>query len=105
MFNICDLPEICCVLKRPPSGSGDSSMGASPSHDNMDAHLPSMYLFTIKYSNLTMSMSFAGVCHKKESKMGRMYGKGKGLSRSALPYKRSAPSWLKITPTEVCLIE
>lgn len=43
-----------------------------------------------------------GVCHKEESNMGRMYGKGKGLSRSALPYKRSAPSWLKIAPTEVC---
>merc|ERR1711967_203840 len=33
--------------------------------------------------------------------MGRMYGPGKGLSRSALPYKRSAPSWLKITSAEV----
>ena len=30
-----------------------------------------------------------------------MYGPGKGLSRSALPYKRSAPSWLKITSAEV----
>ena len=26
---------------------------------------------------------------------------GKGMSSSALPYKRSAPSWLKTTPTEV----
>ena len=33
--------------------------------------------------------------------MGRMYGPGKGLSRSALPYKRSAPSWLKTTSAEV----
>uniref|UniRef100_A0A7S0R2R9 Small ribosomal subunit protein uS15 N-terminal domain-containing protein n=1 Tax=Pyramimonas obovata TaxID=1411642 RepID=A0A7S0R2R9_9CHLO len=33
--------------------------------------------------------------------MGRMHSKGKGMSSSALPYKRSAPSWLKITPTEV----
>lgn len=46
-----------------------------------------------------------GVCHKEKSKMGRMYGKGKGLSRSALPYKRSAPSWLKVAPTEVCFIQ
>lgn len=36
-------------------------------------------------------------------KMGRMYGNGKGLSRSALPYKRSAPSWLKVTSNEVSL--
>lgn len=33
--------------------------------------------------------------------MGRMYGKGKGLSGSAIPYKRSAPSWLKTTASEV----
>lgn len=33
--------------------------------------------------------------------MGRMHSKGKGLSRSALPYKRSPPSWLKISPDEV----
>uniref|UniRef100_A0A7S3QTV3 Small ribosomal subunit protein uS15 N-terminal domain-containing protein n=1 Tax=Dunaliella tertiolecta TaxID=3047 RepID=A0A7S3QTV3_DUNTE len=33
--------------------------------------------------------------------MGRMHSKGKGLSSSALPYKRSAPSWCKTTPQEV----
>ncbi len=33
--------------------------------------------------------------------MGRMHSNGKGKSRSALPYKRSPPSWLKITPGEV----
>ncbi|KAK9810703.1 hypothetical protein WJX73_000628 [Symbiochloris irregularis] len=33
--------------------------------------------------------------------MGRMHSKGKGMSSSALPYKRSPPSWLKITETEV----
>ena len=30
-----------------------------------------------------------------------MYGKGKGISASALPYKKTPPSWLKITATEV----
>jgi small subunit ribosomal protein S13e len=33
--------------------------------------------------------------------MGRMHSKGKGLSGSAMPYKRSAPAWLKITQAEV----
>ena len=33
--------------------------------------------------------------------MGRMHSKGKGMSSSALPYKRSSPSWLKTTPAEV----
>ncbi|WFD01833.1 ribosomal 40S subunit protein S13 [Malassezia obtusa] len=33
--------------------------------------------------------------------MGRMYSKGKGISKSALPYRRTPPSWLKTTPEEV----
>ncbi|KAJ5072364.1 40S ribosomal protein S13 [Anaeramoeba ignava] len=33
--------------------------------------------------------------------MGRMFGRGKGMSGSAIPYKRTAPAWLKITPEEV----
>jgi len=33
--------------------------------------------------------------------MGRMHSKGKGKSSSALPYKRSAPSWVKSTAEEV----
>merc|ERR1719183_764465 len=33
--------------------------------------------------------------------MGRMHSNGKGMSSSALPYKRSAPSWLKITADDV----
>jgi len=33
--------------------------------------------------------------------MGRMYSRGKGISGSALPYKKSSPSWLKTTPQEV----
>jgi len=33
--------------------------------------------------------------------MGRMHSTGKGMSSSALPYKRSSPSWLKITSQEV----
>ncbi|ORX40100.1 ribosomal S13/S15 N-terminal domain-domain-containing protein [Kockovaella imperatae] len=34
--------------------------------------------------------------------MGRMHSKGKGISASALPYRRSQPSWSKATPEEVC---
>ena len=34
--------------------------------------------------------------------MGRMHSKGKGISSSALPYRRSPPSWLKATPEDVC---
>ncbi|RKP09353.1 ribosomal S13/S15 N-terminal domain-containing protein [Thamnocephalis sphaerospora] len=34
--------------------------------------------------------------------MGRMHTPGKGISSSALPYRRTPPSWLKISAEEVC---
>ncbi|CAI9768225.1 unnamed protein product [Fraxinus pennsylvanica] len=33
--------------------------------------------------------------------MGRMHSRGKGISASALPYKRTPPSWLKINSQDV----
>eukprot|EP01103_Thecamoeba_quadrilineata_P001086 TRINITY_DN10960_c0_g1_i1.p1 TRINITY_DN10960_c0_g1~~TRINITY_DN10960_c0_g1_i1.p1 ORF type:complete len:152 (-),score=34.18 TRINITY_DN10960_c0_g1_i1:79-534(-) len=33
--------------------------------------------------------------------MGRMHSFGKGISGSTIPYKRTPPSWLKITKSEV----
>ncbi|XP_053210892.1 40S ribosomal protein S13 [Panonychus citri] len=33
--------------------------------------------------------------------MGRMHAPGKGISQSALPYRRSVPSWFKLTPDKV----
>eukprot|EP00761_Pharyngomonas_kirbyi_P011095 gb/GECH01011119.1/.p1 GENE.gb/GECH01011119.1/~~gb/GECH01011119.1/.p1 ORF type:complete len:152 (+),score=15.84 gb/GECH01011119.1/:1-456(+) len=33
--------------------------------------------------------------------MGRMYGNGKGISRRAVPYRRTPPSWMKTAPEEV----
>mmetsp|Transcript_21433 Transcript_21433/g.37917 ORF Transcript_21433/g.37917 Transcript_21433/m.37917 type:complete len:152 (-) Transcript_21433:452-907(-) len=33
--------------------------------------------------------------------MGRVYGPGKGISDSCLPYKRTPPSWLNVNPTEL----
>merc|ERR1712029_1277292 len=37
----------------------------------------------------------------KTSKMGRMHAPGKGISQSALPYRRSVPTWLKLSSNEV----
>ncbi|KAG9300736.1 hypothetical protein G9A89_023534 [Geosiphon pyriformis] len=34
--------------------------------------------------------------------MGRMHAPGKGIASSALPYRRTPPSWLKTTPEDVC---
>jgi len=28
--------------------------------------------------------------------MGRMYGRGKGISKSAMPYKKKAPRWMTV---------
>jgi len=33
--------------------------------------------------------------------MGRMHSNGQGISASALPYKRSPPSWLKVSAQSV----
>ncbi|XP_052893587.1 40S ribosomal protein S13 [Anopheles moucheti] len=33
--------------------------------------------------------------------MGRMHAPGKGISKSALPYRRSVPSWLKLNADDV----
>lgn len=33
--------------------------------------------------------------------MGRMYGRGKGISKSSIPYKRKAPRWLLVDSTSV----
>eukprot|EP00929_Paragymnodinium_shiwhaense_P023161 TRINITY_DN1457_c0_g1_i1.p2 TRINITY_DN1457_c0_g1~~TRINITY_DN1457_c0_g1_i1.p2 ORF type:complete len:152 (-),score=49.07 TRINITY_DN1457_c0_g1_i1:90-545(-) len=34
--------------------------------------------------------------------MGRMYGKGKGIASSATPYRRRAPTWMKMKSEDVC---
>ena len=33
--------------------------------------------------------------------MGRMYGPGKGMSSTTLPYKRRAPCWIKLKPKDL----
>ena len=37
----------------------------------------------------------------RQAAMGRMHAPGKGISGSALPYKKTPPSWLKTTASEV----
>ena len=33
--------------------------------------------------------------------MGRMYGRGKGISKSSVPYKKSAPRWMSVNSEEI----
>merc|ERR1712098_854405 len=39
--------------------------------------------------------------HKNSITMGRMHSGGKGISQSALPYRRTVPNWLKLTKDDV----
>jgi len=39
--------------------------------------------------------------NKTTVKMGRMHAPGKGISKSAMPYKRTPPSWLKLSAEDV----
>jgi Ribosomal S13/S15 N-terminal domain len=34
--------------------------------------------------------------------MGRMHSHGKGIAKSAIPYRRRQPAWLKTSPDQVC---
>lgn len=49
------------------------------------------------------SSPFRTVNHhpKPSARMGRLHSNGKGISASAIPYSRNAPSWLKTTPDQV----
>lgn len=38
---------------------------------------------------------------KHIAKMGRLHSNGKGISKSAIPYSRNPPAWLKVTPDQV----
>merc|ERR1712183_719404 len=51
----------------------------------------------------TRSSVTTGCCKycRKFANMGRMHSRGKGISQSALPYRRSVPNWLKLTKEDV----
>ena len=44
---------------------------------------------------------FRDVSEEKTNKMGRMHAPGKGISQSALPYRRTVPQWMKMSSDEV----
>ena len=33
--------------------------------------------------------------------MGRMYGRGKGISKSSIPYKKKSPRWLSVGSSDL----
>merc|ERR1711985_58656 len=49
----------------------------------------------------TRLSTFTSTRQIKLINMGRMHAPGKGISKSARPYKRSPPSWLKISAADV----
>ncbi|KAG5960741.1 hypothetical protein E4U56_004207 [Claviceps arundinis] len=67
--------------------------------ENFDLHTR---LQDLRQAPLTNGIDF--ILHhddNRTAKMGRLHSKGKGISASALPYSRAAPSWLKTTPEQV----
>ena len=46
-------------------------------------------------------VTIRSLCCQTSAIMGRMHAPGKGLSQSALPYRRSVPTWLKLTSDDV----
>merc|ERR1711997_233947 len=48
-------------------------------------------------------MGLFPLCRSSNKKvtMGRMHAPGKGISQSALPYRRSVPTWLKLSSADV----
>ena len=56
----------------------------------------------LPYSGWTLaSKDKRSFCYHTAAIMGRMHAPGKGLSQSALPYRRSVPTWLKLTSDDV----
>jgi small subunit ribosomal protein S13e len=41
------------------------------------------------------------LCRSSNKSMGRMHAPGKGISKSARPYKRTPPSWCKVSSADV----
>ena len=46
-------------------------------------------------------LSLCDISEEKTTIMGRMHAPGKGISQSALPYRRSVPQWMKMSSDEV----
>merc|ERR1739842_59378 len=38
---------------------------------------------------------------RRKNKMGRMYSKVKGIARRCLPYRKAAPSWVRISSNDL----
>ena len=82
-FPVCAAAQRSCVRKQTPAACKPSC--AAPAAQTL-AHGPAL---------LSRPRTEQGAT------MGRMHTPGKGMSSSALPYKRSPPSWLKTTAAEV----
>lgn len=75
-------PGICS--SQPSTLSSTTSKSLDDDHDDTSPFAPS-----------------ASQPPQQSIKMGRLHSNGKGISASAVPYSRSAPSWLKTTPDQV----
>ena len=66
----------------------------------------SRFHFSCRFSSLSyfywyLSFPVQGVVCVYTATMGRMFGPGRGLSSTTLPYKRRAPTWIKLKPEDL----
>ncbi|CAG9807911.1 unnamed protein product, partial [Chironomus riparius] len=61
---------------------------------------PYKFFSTLKSTSCQKALS-SFFSEKYFFNMGRMHAPGKGISQSALPYRRSVPSWLKLNAEDV----
>ena len=57
--------------------------------------------FSKNFAEVVVRLVANTVKNRQVADMGRLHSKGKGISRSANPYKRSPPQWLKTSPLDV----
>ncbi|KAK8577492.1 hypothetical protein V6N13_027764 [Hibiscus sabdariffa] len=94
------------------SGNDDTTKPIKGSHEEMEESLEERRVACMRSDKQITSMIqlpnalYQTVAGNREADaaattMGRMHSRGKGISASALPYKRTPPSWLKISSQDV----
>ncbi|KAK8561049.1 hypothetical protein V6N13_026478 [Hibiscus sabdariffa] len=84
------------------SDHDDTTKQIKGSHEEMEESLEERRRACMRSDKQITSMIQSRETEKlAAAAMGRMHSRGKGISASALPYKRTPPSWLKISSQDV----
>jgi len=86
----------CCLLHNTSVPNQPRTL----SNDNLEWRHAPLETWHLTHTTLPLSLYYP-IDSATSLQMGRMHAPGKGISKSALPYKRTPPSWLKISPQDV----